>query len=212
VKYCGIRFGLCLMLLAGLAVPCAWAQNGERIRERQAARRQAAEQRREQAAAAGKKPLNERAAVGLPPKWIDNLRDMPPDEQERFMQNNERFQSLPPQRQAQIRQNLQKWNQMSPEQRDRIRSTERMLEDATPEQREHFQNAIVPQLAQMAPERRMRVLNHWRRLQSLTPAEQQAALHDPAFMGNLSPDEQSVVRDLNSLGNPAAAPQPGPPQ
>ena len=47
MKYCGIRFGLCLMLLAGVAVPGASAQNGERIRERQAARRQAAQQRRE---------------------------------------------------------------------------------------------------------------------------------------------------------------------
>jgi hypothetical protein len=36
----------------------------------------------------------------------------------------------------------------------------------------------------------------------MSPAEQQAALRDPAFLGNLSPEEQSIVRDLNSMGNP----------
>jgi Protein of unknown function (DUF3106) len=210
LKSCGVKFGLCLLLAASVGITSASAQNGERIRERQAARKQAAEQRRSEAG--GQKPLNERAAVGLPPKFVEKLRDMPPEEQERFMQNNEKFQSLPPLRQAQIRQNLQKWNALPAEQKERIRATEAMLENATPEQREHFQNYVVPKLEQMPPMRRARVINHWRRLQSLTPAEQQAALRDPGFMGNLSPDEQSVVRDLNSMGNPGAAGQVAPAQ
>jgi hypothetical protein len=196
--------GLAVALLAGLAEQSASAQNGERYRENQAARREAAQKRRENPGGAGKGQQAERAAVGLPPKWVENLRDMPPAERERFLENNEKFKNLPPQRQAQIRQNLQKWDQMSPEQQDRIRATQRMLEQATPEQREHFQNDIVPKLEQMAPQRRARVIGHWRRLQAMTPAEQEAALHDPAFMGNLSPEEQSVVRDLNSMGNPPA--------
>ena len=37
---------------------------------------------------------SERSAVGLPPKWVENLRDMPPDERERFLENNEKFKSL----------------------------------------------------------------------------------------------------------------------
>jgi uncharacterized protein DUF3106 len=193
------------MLLAGLAAQSAPAQNGERLRARQEARREAAQkQRRENGPGKPNGEQRERAAVGLPPKWVENMRDMSPEERERFMQNNERFKSLPPQRQEQIRQNLQKWDAMPPEQKDRIRATEEMLERATPEQREHFQNELVPKLQEMAPERRQRVIGHWRRLQGMTPAEQQAALHDPRFWGNLSPDEQSVVRDLNSIGNPPA--------
>lgn len=209
MKLRGFQFGFCAALLAGLLAPCAQAQNGERVHERQVARREAAQRR---AQAGGQKPLNERSAVGLPPKFVEKLRDMPPDEQERFMQNNEKFQSLPAGRQAQIRQNLQKWNALPEEQKERIRATEAMLENATPEQREHFQNYLVPKLEQMPPMRRARVINHWRRLQSLTPAEQQAAMRDPAFMGNLTPDEQSVVRDLNSMGNPGAGGQTVAPQ
>jgi hypothetical protein len=203
VKFGKIIPGLCFMLLAGPAAQPAPAQNGERLRARHEARRQAAQkQRRENGPGKPNGEQRERAAVGLPPKWVENMRDMSPEERERFMQNNERFKSLPPQRQEQIRQNLQKWDAMPPEQQERIRATEDKLERATPEQREHFENDIVPKLQEMAPERRQRVLGHWRRLEGMTPAEQQAALHDPRFWGNLSPDEQSMVRDLNSIGIP----------
>ncbi len=204
MKFRHFILGLSLTLLAGLAARSASAQNGERWRERQEARREAAQRRRRNSGGATKGQQSERSAVGLPPKWVENLRDMPPDERARFLENNEKFKNLPPQRQAQIRQNLQNWDQKTPEQKERIRATERMLEQATPEQREHFQNDIVPKLEQMAPLRRGRVIGHWRRLQAMSPAEQEAALHDPAFMGNLSPDEQSIVRDLNSMGNPPA--------
>ena len=210
MRRCGIIFAICVGLLVGFAAQTAGAQNGERLRAWRARRQAAAAARAKANENPGKKPEangqahppNPRAEVGLPPKWVDNLRDMPPDQQERFLRNNEKFQSLPPERQAQIRQNLQKWNNLPPEQQNRIRATERMLENATPEQREHFRDEIVPRLAQMAPERRARVLNHWRRLQGLTPEEQQAMLNDPRFMPGLSPDEQATVRDLAALGAP----------
>jgi hypothetical protein len=198
VKCRNIILGTCLALFMGLVPQSASAQNGERWRERQAQRQAAQKQRQEN----GGRPAGERAAVGLPPKWVENLRDMSPEDRERFMQNNEKFQNLSPERKQQVINNLQKWDAMPLEQRERILATERMLEQATPEQREHFQNEIVPKLQQMQPQRRQRVIGHWRRLQVMSPAEQQAALHDPAFWGNLSPDEQSVVRDLNSMGNP----------
>jgi len=36
----------------------------------------------------------------LPPKAFERLQDMPPDKQERFLQNNQRFRNLPPDQQA----------------------------------------------------------------------------------------------------------------
>ena len=39
-------------------------------------------------------------------------------------------------------------------------------------------------------------------LQGMRPADRQAALNDPKFMEGLNPDEQGVLRDLNSLRNP----------
>jgi Protein of unknown function (DUF3106) len=202
-------FAICAGLLLGLAAQTAQAQNGRRLRawraRRQAAaaeRQKAREERAQPNASGAAREPNPRAMAELPPKWVDNLRDMSPDQQERFMRNNEKFQSLAPERQAQIRRNLEKWNSLTPEQQNRIRATERMLENLTPEQREHFRNDIVPTLAAMPPGRRARVIGHWRRLQGMTPDQQQAALNDPRFMQGLSPDEQGMVRDLHSLGAP----------
>jgi hypothetical protein len=146
---------------------------------------------------------NVRGMAGLPPKWVDNLRDMSPEEQERFMQNNERFQNLPPERQAQIRQNLQKWNQLSPTERNAIRDREYMWEHMSPKQRQYVQGVLLPRWQQMPPERRQLINGRLHTLQSMTPAQREAALNDPQFMQGLSPDEQSMLRDLNSLRNSA---------
>ena len=57
------------------------------------------------------------ARAGLPPRWVERLQGMTPEEQEKFLSNNARFRSLPPEQQARIRQRLQNWNHLSPEQR-----------------------------------------------------------------------------------------------
>jgi Protein of unknown function (DUF3106) len=144
-----------------------------------------------------------RALSGLSPGVRQNLRDMSPQEQDRFMQNNERFKSLPPQQQAQIRNNLQKWNKLSPTERnamnDRVRTWQRM----SPEKRQFVQNNLLPKWQQMSPERKQVVTGRLHTLQGMSPADRQAALNDPQFMRGLNPDEQSVLRGLDSLNAPS---------
>lgn len=201
-------FGLALLFLTGLLAPSASAQVGEGWRARQA-RRNAAQQARANGDApadtggvAGKGQPNLRGMAGLPPKWLDNMRDMSPEEQERFLRNNQRFQALPPERQEQIRRNLQKWNSLSPEERKAIRNRERILEQMSPEQRQYVRNSLLPRWQQLPMERRQAIRGRLRMLQGMTPAERGAALDDARFMRGLSPDEQSLLRDLNSLRNP----------
>src|SRR5579863_3898007 len=185
------------MLLTGLAAQPASAQNGQRMqvwRERREARREAN-------ANAQKGKPNTRAMEGLPSKWVDQLRDMPPEEQQRFMQNNEQFQHLPPQRQDQIRRNLQRWNNLSPEQKQKARQAEAALERMTPEQRQYVRNTLLPKWQAMPLERRQTINRHLAMLRNMSPATQEAALNDPRFMQGLSPDEQSMLRELNSLRN-----------
>ncbi|MGH9757757.1 MAG: DUF3106 domain-containing protein [Candidatus Acidiferrales bacterium] len=145
---------------------------------------------------------NGRGMAGLPPKWVENLRNMSPEEQDRFMRNNQRFQSLPPERQAQVRRNLQKWNRLSPTERDAIRDRERVWEQMSPQQREHVKDDLLPKWQQMPPDRKQLLMGRLHTLQGMNPADRQAALNDPKFMEGLNPDEQGVLRDLNSLRNP----------
>ena len=202
------KFATFVLLAAGFAAQAVSAQNGERVREwraRQQARREAAAEARANGGAKGQP--NERAMEGLPPKWVDRLRDMPPEQQQRFLENNEQFQHLPPQRQQQIRQNLEKWNQLSPEQKQAAREREAALERMTPEQRDYVTHTLLPKWQAMPQERRQVINRHLAMLRNMSPATQQAALNDPRFVQGLSPDEQSMLRDLNSLRNPPPAAQ-----
>jgi hypothetical protein len=143
-----------------------------------------------------------RGMAGLPPKWVDRLRDMSPEEQDRFMRNNQRFQTLPPQRQAQIRRNLETWNRLSPTERNAIRDRERTWEQMSPEQRRYVQDVLLPKWKSMPQERRTLLNGRLHVLQGMTPAQQKDALNNPRFMQGLSPDEQQMLREVNSLRNP----------
>lgn len=145
---------------------------------------------------------NLRGLAGLPPKWVERIRDMPPEQQERFLENSRQFQNLPPQRQQQIRQNLQKWNNLSPEQKQALREREKLLEQMTPEQRQYVRNTLLPQWQAMPPDRRQVIKHHLQMLSQMNPKTQEEVLNDPKFMRGLSPDEQTMLRGLNSLRNP----------
>lgn len=145
---------------------------------------------------------NERSMSKLPQKWAENLRDRSPEEQERFMQNNERFKSLPPAQQAQIRQKLQKWNSLSPTEQNALRDRQETWQRMSPEQRNYVQKSLLPKWQSMSPDRKALVTGRLHTLQQMNPDQRAAALNDPRFMQGLSPDEQSVLRGLDSVRNP----------
>lgn len=204
----GVLAGALGVWLAAAARPCS-AQNGrfravfQQRRAAGAAQRQAQRQAEKPAPNGGMKPAqpNLRNMAGLPPKWVENMRNMTPQEQQRFMQNDARFNNLPPQRQEQIRKNLENWNKLTPEQQQEDRRREAALERMTPEQRQYFLNVVGPKYQTLPPERKQLVNRHLNVLGHMSPETQQAALNDPKFMQDLSPDEQDVVRNLNSLRN-----------
>ena len=140
-----------------------------------------------------------RGMLGLPPKWMEQLREMSPQEQQRFLSNNERFQQLPPERQAQIRKRLQEWNNLTPQQRADVRRREEVWRQMTPEQRRHIREELLPKWQQVPPDRRQEILKRLRALRDVNESERAAKLNDPAFLQGLSPDEQAMLRELSKL-------------
>ncbi len=199
------QFGPLVALLMGLLAQTVSAQDGERLREwraRQEARREAAAERHANGGGAAHGQPNERAMEGLPPKWVERVRDMSPEQQQQFLENNAQFKQLPPGRQQQILQNLDKWNRLTPEQKQEAIDRERLLEQLTPEQREYVRGTLLPKWQALPQPRRQAINQHLAMLRNMSPSTQQAALNDPKFTQGLSPDEQSMLRDLNSLRNP----------
>ncbi len=149
-----------------------------------------------------------RALMGLPPRWMERLRDMTPEAQERFLANNERFQNLPPERQAQIRKRLQHWNSLTPEQRQAVRERQHVWEQMSPEQQRYVREEILPKWQQLPPDRRHLLLGHLHALRELNESERAAKLNDPAFLNGLSSDEQLLLRELSKLRVGAASEPP----
>jgi hypothetical protein len=146
------------------------------------------------------------SAENLPPQWVNHLQEMSPEDQERFLKNNERFRKLPPQQQAQIRQRLRYWNGLSPDEKQALRDRQRVWEQLTPEQREYAQREILPKWQKLPDERKQMVLSRMRTLSGLNETDRAAKLNDPNFMRGLTPEEQDMLKNLNSLrGGPAEA-------
>ena len=127
---------------------------------------------------------------------------MPPEQQQQFLENNAQFRQLPAARQQQILQNLDKWNHLTPEQKEQARSGEEAFERMSPEQRDYVRNTLLPKWQALPQPRRQAINQHLAMLRNMSPSTQEAALNDPKFTQGLSPDEQSMLRDLNSLRNP----------
>jgi len=139
----------------------------------------------------------------VPPAWVQRLGQMSPQEREHFLENNQKFQSLTPQQQQRVRQRVQAWQNLSPGEQERLRDTYRdVWQRMTPQQQQHVKNDLLPKWQQMPPDRRSIITGRLHTLQGMTPEQRQAAVNDPKFMQGLSPEEQGVLRDLNSLRNP----------
>lgn len=161
----------------------------------------------------GNPPGNGRAGAGMPPKFIDQLRGMDPDQQERFMMNNQRFQNMPPQQQAQIRKSLQNWNSLSPEQRSVIRARETAIEQMTPQEQQYVHQQLQPAWRDMPAPQKKFMQQHLHELYGMSTPEAQAKLNDPAFTRGMTPEEQKMLPYLYRMRVGAAPePPPGPPE
>ena len=145
----------------------------------------------------------------LPPKAVERLEDMTPEQQERFLQNNQRFQNLPPEQQGQIRQRLEAWNRLTPGQQQALRDRQHVWEQMTPEQRRYVQQSVFPRWKELPPARRQALLQRLHSLRDMSEADRQAKLNDPAFTQGLSSEDREMLGQLAHLHVGMAPDPPG---
>jgi hypothetical protein len=139
-------------------------------------------------------------AAELPPGWVEQLQEMKPAEQQRFLKNNLRFQSLPPQQQALIRRRLRAWNSLPAQQRQALLERQQIWEQLPPEQRQQVRESLLPRWQSLPAPSRQVVLGKLRELRSLDGAQRNAKLTDENFLGSMKPEERQMLLDLSSLG------------
>ncbi len=212
-QFGGTRAGAgVLLLVAGflfLVSAPVWAQRPvppprvaaaqQRQAQRQQQQRQAQQRAQQQRQQQRNETPQERRMLDLPPKWADQLRTMPPEQQQRFLNNNQRFLDLPPERQTQIRNQLRQWNGLGPAQQQAILDRERVWQSMTPAQQRYVRDTLMPQWQAMSPVRRQMILRRLHDLRGLDDSQRAAKLNDESFNAGLDPGERQMLRDLSGL-------------
>jgi hypothetical protein len=144
-------------------------------------------------------------AAALPQDWVEQLQEMTPPEQERFLRNNDRFRSLAPRQQALIRQRLRAWNNLPSKQREAILERQQIWEQMSLEQRRQVRESLLPRWQTLPVSRRQIIMGKLRELRGLDGAQRSEKLNDDAFLGNMNEEDRQMLRELSALGVGEAA-------
>ena len=135
--------------------------------------------------------------VGAPRPWVDQMRDLSPQQRERVLQNSRAFQNLSPDKQGRIRQQFNQWDHLNSSQKADLQQKERTWRSLTPEQREHIKNDVLPRWRQMPWDRQQVIKQKLGVLQNMPESARNQRLNDPNFTRGLSEDERSTLHDLS---------------
>jgi Protein of unknown function (DUF3106) len=135
--------------------------------------------------------------IGAARPWVDQMRDLSPQQRDRVLQGSKAFQNLSPDKQAKIRQQFSQWDRMSPMQQSDLRQKEKIWQGLTPGQREHIKNDVLPKWRQMTWDRQQVIKQKLGVLQHMPESARNDRLNDPNFTRGMSDDEKSMLRDLS---------------
>ncbi len=134
-------------------------------------------------------------------EWLSNNKNLPPDQQQKLLENDPKFKKLPPERQAELRERLQKFNSLTPQQRERALQRMRYMATLTPEQRQQVREASQ-QLQGLPQDRQIMVHKALRHLRQMPPEERQQVLQSNRFRENFSEPEQKILNQLAVINPP----------
>lgn len=138
-----------------------------------------------------------RGAVG--PALLERLRNLPPAEQARVLENNRRFQQLPPEQQRQLLERLRLWQEMTPEQREMMGERLTIFRNLSPQQQQKAREIYQKHWRTLSPERRRLLLEEFRHLRAMNQEERAQRLASSEFQARFSTEEREVLQQLAAL-------------
>ena len=144
------------------------------------------------------------------PEWLNNHRNMTPQEQENALRHEPGFSNLPADQQQRLVNRLRSLDAKTPEQRQRLIERNEMFERLSPERRQEVRGASQA-LGQMSPERQLAVRQAFRQLRYVPPGQREQMLNSQAYTSRFSPQERTVLGNLLSIEpyqHPNTIPQP----
>src|SRR5260370_471785 len=140
--------------------------------------------------------------------WLNEHKNLPPDQQEKLLENDPSFKKLPPDRQAALKERLRKFNNLPPEQQERVRQRMQFMASLSPEQRQQIREAN--QTLQGLPQhRQVMVHKALRHLRQMDPHERAQVMNSDRFKSTFSEQERGVLTKLSAINPPErGAPSP----
>jgi len=116
-----------------------------------------------------------------PPQPQRKFSDLPPQDRQRIIENNNKYRNLPPAQRQELRDRAEQWNRL------------------TPQQQNHIRNEVLPKWKQMPVERRQAIRQRLRVLQNMPESAKNQRLNDPNFTRGMSEEDKATLRDLSHL-------------
>ncbi len=131
--------------------------------------------------------------------WLRNTMRLPPQEQQRRLEQDQHFRQLPQQRQEQLRNRLQNFNSMPPQKQQRVLNRMEMFEHLRPEQQRQAMT-LFGQFRSMDPQRKEIMRGTLRQMRTMPPDARQRMLTSPETQSRYSPQELQMLRGFNDIG------------
>jgi hypothetical protein len=142
--------------------------------------------------------------------WLNQHKNLPPNQQEKLLENDPAFKRLSPQRQAELRERLRKFNNLPPPQRERALNRMQWMASLSPEQRQQIREANT-QLQVLPQDRQVMVHKALRHLSQMDPQERQEVLQSDRFKSTFSDQERGIMTKLSSINPPPDSTPSAPP-
>jgi len=130
--------------------------------------------------------------------WLRQYKDLPPDEQEKALQNDPNFQKLSPNRQQVLRDRLQRFSSLPPQQQLRVLNRMETWEHLTPEQKQQARQ-VFREMQQLPPDRRRLVHKAIDDLRAMPPDQREQIIGSDRFKGMFSDQERDLMRGATRL-------------
>ena len=117
------------------------------------------------------------------------------------------YRSLTPQEKQRVLDNNRKWQNLSPAQRQDLSDRARIWQQMTPAQRDHIKNDVLPKWRNMPPDRKRAIQNRLAVLKNMPESARNEHLNDPNFTRGMSEEDKSTLHDLSHL-HVGGAPDP----
>jgi hypothetical protein len=143
--------------------------------------------------------------------WLRQFQHVPPEQQERALEKDPKFQALPPDVQQRMRDNLRRFNALPPDERRRRLERMEHFREMTPEQRQRWW-AFQREVRGLPEDRQKDVRHTFRALMEMQPEQRQEALASDRFKQEFSDQERDLITRMTEEAARHGAAQPPPRQ